>query len=158
MSEHRPANHKESAAPDEPDIDTNKTPKGETSVGYGRPPTDTRFKPGKSGNKRGRPPGRANAKGTIARVINETVPVREGDRTRKMTKLEAVLQAHTMKAIKGDGRSASILIGLVSKLGLLGESETETLAQLSEEDDAILEDYVHRHAGPTKNDSGSEEQ
>jgi hypothetical protein len=158
MSDHEPVDHKESPMPDKSDVDTSKTPKGDTGVGYGRPPIDTRFRPGKSGNRHGRPPGHANAKGTIARVINETVPVREGDKTRKMTKLEAVLQAHMMKAMKGDGRSASILIGLITRLGLLGESETETLAELSEEDDAILEDYVRRHPGSTKIDPTSEEQ
>ena len=31
-----------------------------TSVGYGRPPATTRFKPGKSGNPRGRPKGARN--------------------------------------------------------------------------------------------------
>jgi len=90
------------------------------------------------------------AKGTVARVINETVPVREGDKTRKMTKLEAIVQAHTLKAMKGDGRSASIVIGVLARMGLLGESETETLAELSEEDAAILADYVRRHPGSAK--------
>ena len=33
---------------------------GEYDVGYGRPPAHARFKPGKSGNPRGRPTGRKN--------------------------------------------------------------------------------------------------
>lgn len=147
MAEHEPVDHKESPVPGETDVDSKKTRKGEEGVGYRRPPTHTRFKPGNSGNPRGRPRGHANAKGTVARVINETVPVREGDTTRKMTKLEAMLQAHAVKAIKGDARSASVLIGLITRLGLLGEPEIETLAALSEEDDAILADYVRRHSG-----------
>ena len=106
------------------------------------------LKPGRSGNPHGRSAGRPNTKTTVERVINETVPVREGRQTRNMTKLEAMLQAHTMKAMKGDARSASIVIGLLTRMGLLGESETETLAVLSEEDDAILADYVRRHTGP----------
>jgi hypothetical protein len=146
MAEHEPVDHKESPMPGETDVDSKKTRKGEEGVGYRRPPTHTRFKSGNSGNPRGRPRGHANAKGTVERVINETVPVREGDTTRKMTKLEALVQALTMKAMKGDARSASILIGLITRLGLLGEPEIETLAALSEEDDAILADYVRRSA------------
>ena len=116
------------------------------AVGYRRPPEDTRFKPGKSGNPKGRPPGRANAKTTIARVINEKVPVREGEHTRRMTKLEAMLQSHTMKAMKGDARSAGLVIGLVTRTGLLNDQEEEILAALSDEDAAIVSDFLRRNA------------
>jgi hypothetical protein len=69
-----------------------KNRKGEYDVGYG--PAHTRFKPGESGNPHGRPVGGANAKTTMARVVNEKVSVHEGDKSRKMTKLEAMLQNH----------------------------------------------------------------
>lgn len=36
--------------------------KEEYEVGYGRPPTHTRFQPGKSGNPNGRPKGSKNTK------------------------------------------------------------------------------------------------
>jgi hypothetical protein len=111
-------------------------------VGYGRPPKHTQFRKGQSGNPKGRPQGRANAKTIVSRVINEKVTVRDGDQARAMTKLEGMLQAHLVKAIKGDARSASLVIGLVTKLGLLADVEKETFATLSEEDHAILEEYV----------------
>jgi Family of unknown function (DUF5681) len=74
-------------ADSEPDVGSKKPRKGEYAVGFGRPPAQTRFKPGQSGNPKGRP----NAKTTVARVINETIPVREGQKTRHMSKLEAML-------------------------------------------------------------------
>jgi hypothetical protein len=119
-------------------------------IGYGRPPEHTRFKKGQSGNPNGRPQGRANAKTIVARAINEKVTVREGDRARAMTKLEGMLQAHLVKAIKGDARSASLVINLVARLGLLADTENETLTALSEEDQAILDDYVRSKTGPTE--------
>jgi len=70
-------------------------------VGYRRPPKHTQFKRGQSGNPRGRPQGRANAKTIVSRAINEKVTIREGDKARDMTKLEGMLQAHLVKAIKG---------------------------------------------------------
>jgi hypothetical protein len=152
MSQHQ-ENHTTPPTPTAPKASTGKARNGQSEVGYGRPPLHTRFKAGRSGNPHGRSAGRPNTKTTVARVINETVPVREGDKTRQMTKLEAMLQAHTLKAMKGDARSASIVIGLVTRMGLLGESETETLAGLSEEDDAILADYVRRNTSSTKCDS-----
>jgi hypothetical protein len=113
-------------------------------VGYGRPPRHTQFQKGQSGNPRGRPQGRANAKTIVARAINEKVTIREGDKARDMTKLEGMLQAHLIKAIKGDARSANLVIALVARLGLLTEVEPET-STLSDEDHAILEEYVRRH-------------
>lgn len=139
--------HKARPTPRKPDASTPNAGKGGYAVGYGRPPVDKQFKSGVSANPKGRPAGRPNTKSTVVRVINETVPVRDGDKTRQMTKLEALLQAHTLKAMKGDARSASIVIGVVTKMGLLGEPETETLTALSTEDEAILADYLRRHAG-----------
>jgi hypothetical protein len=127
--------------------------KGDYEIGYGRPPARTRFKPGQSGNPSGRPAGRPNPKTTVARVINEKVSVREGQKTRNMTKLEAMVQAHALKAIKGDARSASIVIGLVARMGLLGEPEDETLAALPQEDAAIVDDFLRRIAGSDKSDA-----
>jgi hypothetical protein len=130
-----------------------KARKGEYAVGYGRPPAQTRFKPGQSGNPKGRPVGRSNAKTTVGRVINETIPVREGQKTRHMTKLEAMLQAHTVKAIKGDARSTVIILGVAKQMGLLTDAENETGAALPEEDAAILDDFLRRHSGSADGNS-----
>jgi len=54
LSKHEPVDHKSSAMPGEPDVDSNKILKDEYAVGYARPPTGTRFKPGKSGNRHGK--------------------------------------------------------------------------------------------------------
>jgi hypothetical protein len=117
------------------------------SVGYCRPLNHTQFKKGQSGNPKGRPKGHANAKTIAARVISERVMMREGDKARDMSKLEGLLQAHLVKAIKGDARSASMVIGFLARLGLLADNEPETTTTLSEEDEAILAEYVHSQAG-----------
>ena len=124
-------------------------------VGYRRPPKHTQFKKGKSGNPNGRPLGRANAKTIVSRAINEKVTIREGDNARAMTKLEGMLQAHLVKAIKGDARSASLVINLVARLGLLADTENETYAALSEEDHAILEEYVRSKIGSAERRSAT---
>src|SRR5262249_53619310 len=120
---------------------------GDYKIGYRRPPHHTRFEKGRSGNPRGRPQGHANAKTIVSRAINERVRIREGETERAMTKLEAMLQGHLVKAIKGDARSASLVINLVTRLGLLAETENKTLTALSEEDHAILDEYVRNKTG-----------
>ena len=42
-----------------------------SDVGYGRPPVETRFKKGQSGNPRGRPPNSNSVRGITARVLGE---------------------------------------------------------------------------------------
>jgi len=138
----------------EPDAGSKKKArKGEYAVGFGRPPAQMRFKPGQSGNPKGRPIGRSNAKTTMARIINETIPVREGQKIRNMTRLEAMLQAHTVKAIKGDARSTVIILGVAKQMGLLTDEENEKGAALPEEGAAILSDYVRRNSGSADGNS-----
>jgi hypothetical protein len=125
-------------------------------VGYRRPPDHTRFSKGRSGNPNGRPKSSANAKTIVSRAISEKVTIREGDKPRAVTKLEGLLQAHLIKAIKGDARSASLVIGLVAKLGLLADTENKTITALSEEDHAILDEYVRSKTGPAVSKAGNE--
>src|SRR5262249_40927871 len=49
------------------------------AVGYGRPPIETRFKKGQSGNPKGRAKGRRNVKSEIEEIAYKTVNVKDGD-------------------------------------------------------------------------------
>jgi hypothetical protein len=152
MSAHEPVDHNESPMPDETDVDSKKTSKGEHGVGYCRPPTHSRFKKGKSGNPGGRPRGQANAKTTVARVLNEKVLVREGQETRSIIKLEAMFQAHINKAIKGDPRSFGYVLAHAARMGLLAESAAEAAIPTREEDAAIINEFLRRKARPAECD------
>ncbi len=52
------------------------TPITRPDVGYGRPPTEHQFKPGKSGNRRGRPKGSKNEATLINEILNRKIEVR----------------------------------------------------------------------------------
>src|SRR5262249_18504939 len=56
--------------------------------GYGRPPEATKFKPGQSGNPRGRPKGSKNLATLTRKHLQTKVSVRENGRERRMSKLE----------------------------------------------------------------------
>lgn len=104
-----------------PDAPVDDAPLADYKVGYKRPPPETRFQPGRSGNPKGRPKGRSNHRTTVNRVMNEKVSLRQGDETRRITKFEAVLQAQANKGMKGDARSAAMVLNVMSKSGLLDE-------------------------------------
>ena len=82
-------------------------------VGYKAPPEHTRWKKGQSGNPNGRAKGQRNLKTDLAAELAEIVQVNEGGAPRRITKQRALLKALTARAIGGDGRATSLLLGLI---------------------------------------------
>jgi hypothetical protein len=95
------------------------TPPSETDkVGYGQPPKHSQFKKGQSGNPKGRPK-EVQAHMPVSRIIrhslSEEVQGQVNGKTRKMTKLEAIIEVQSAKALKGDTRAAKLVIDLGHK-------------------------------------------
>jgi hypothetical protein len=115
----------------------------EYEVGYGKPPKQNQFKPGQSGNPKGRPKGIKNLNTDIEEELNEMLLVNEAGKSQHITKQRAMIKSLFAKAIKGDTRAANVLINLI--LGLeqtrIASESTETMA---EEDLAILEAFKTR--------------
>lgn len=70
-------------------------------VGKGRPPKNTRFKKGQSGNPRGRPKSRNPSAIDVADILDRPVPARVGGRQVKMQPFEASFFQLAKKAIGG---------------------------------------------------------
>jgi hypothetical protein len=103
-------------------------------VGYGKPPVITRFKPGKSGNPKGRPKGSKNSipllseeriKKLIIEEAYRTIPIVEKGRRITIPMITAVLRAVAMNAARGNNRAAGLFTSLVSKT----EAENQKLAR-----------------------------
>ncbi len=88
-------------------------------VGYGRPPVASRFQKGRSGNPKGRPKGRKSVGKIFLDAVHRTIEVREGDRVRSMSKIEAVIEVNLNKALKGNHQSFSKLMDVAGKLGIV---------------------------------------
>ena len=71
-------------------------------VGFGKPPSRTQFKKGRSGNPKGRPKQSPNFRTMVKGVLTSPIPVRQGDKQRNVTKLEAIILQTSIKALKGD--------------------------------------------------------
>ena len=92
-------------------------------VGYGRAPVATRFKPGRSGNPKGRPKGRKNLKTELKGIVHKKITIRDGEGEQKLSLFGANLLAHAVKGAKGDARSSGLFISNAQKLGLLEEQD-----------------------------------
>lgn len=111
-------------------------------VGYARPPVHTRFKPGTSGNPKGRSKG-ARGLNTLAReLLTERVPVRTASGEKRMHRIEAVLHKTFELALKGNPRALSQILGLYASA--VPETAVPEIASPAEEltatDLAILEE------------------
>lgn len=88
-------------------------PNEEDVVGYARPPKSGQFKPGQSGNLKGRPKGPGSLHKMIAKQAAKKVVVKENGVEKKMAKLDLVIAAMFSKASKGDVAAARLLTSLV---------------------------------------------
>lgn len=97
-------------------------------VGYKKPPTATRFKKGQSGNPKGRP--RQQAPDFLAllhRILGQSIVVREGDRTRRVSRAEAIALGLVNDALKQKPGATKLLLQFLSK----ASSATTTGAVIS---------------------------
>jgi Family of unknown function (DUF5681) len=118
------------------------------AVGYGRPPIESRFQPGTSGNSRGRRKGSKNLKTLIRKAMTASISIQEGTKTRRVSKIEGVVLRQLQSALKGDDRSAMAVIKMAMQMGLLEEpasNATEDTA-LSGADERILDELLARHS------------
>jgi len=139
-------------------VDTARTKKGDAPsrgkpdrayvVGYGRPPTESRFQPGTSGNPRGRRKGSKNLKTLIRKALTASISIREGTKTRWVSKIEGVVLHQLQSALKGDDRSAMAVIKMAMQMGLLEEPASNAAEDtaLSGADERILDELLARHS------------
>lgn len=114
------------------------TPENETYVGYKNPPKHTQFKPGQSGNPKGRPKKSKNLKTEILELMDQTIIIHEGGKPKQVTGRQALLMALFAKAVKGNVAAAEKLLKLVK--GFEGPYEAED--ELDRNDLDILKRYV----------------
>lgn len=112
-------------------------------IGYRKPPRHTRFKPGQSGNPKGRPKGAKNLKTELMEELQERIAIRESGQAKTVSKQRAMLKALTAKAVQGDTRAANLVIGMVYRL-LSDEPEDSENENLSDDDLRILKSYEAR--------------
>jgi Family of unknown function (DUF5681) len=80
------------------------------NVGYGKPPQARQFRPGESGNPKGRPKGSKNTATLLRELLDRKIEMRTGDSIRKVTVREAILTRFADSALKGDRNSAAFLL------------------------------------------------
>ncbi len=125
------------------------TDENNDEVGYGKPPKETQFKKGESGNPKGRPKSAKNLKTDLVEELSERIVAREGERTVKISKQRAVIKTLLARTVKGDARAGATLLNLIFRVLDPAGDVAETAAPLNAEEREVLADIEARFLSAT---------
>ena len=108
-------------------------------VGYGKPPRDTRFKPGRSGNPRGRSNGSKNLSTLLSQALNEPVIVVENGRRRKVAKRQAIITQLVNRSAKADLKATQIVLAMLQDIERRMDPGSTEKAAVTEADQQIIQ-------------------
>lgn len=123
-------------------------------IGYRQPPKHSRFRKGRSGNPSGRPKGQPNLSTELAEELGERISVREGGKSRRVSKQRALLKALIAKGLQGDVKAMTAVLTLGARAidqdnpnnaPLIHEQEIEVLKHFLPDLMNSLEKKAKRH-------------
>jgi hypothetical protein len=124
------------------------TSENNSAGGYGKPPKERQFKPGKSGNPKGRPKGSRGLKQVVRAALDDEVNLIVGGQETRKTKREVVVLKLIQKAASGDVRAIDSILNLDQKFDIAEEAREVFLDpdKLDAEYREILEAFVAEQA------------
>ena len=124
----------------------------EYETGYGKPPKSSRFKPGQSGNRKGRPKGSKNTYNLLNEILSQKITIKENDENIKISKKAAILTQLINKGVKGDVKAIATLLPHILMADIKEEEKEAVLASLNQDDKAIIEMYMSNFDGAKEAD------
>lgn len=136
-----PIRHRQRAVPDPSAVDRRAT---DYEVGYGRPPVQTRFRPGASGNRNGRPKKATTLKAVVREMMTQKVQVRTTAGVIRISKIEALLHKVFELAIKGNLPAQRVLLNLYSTAAPEPITDTLNVNDEIDESTTYLQDLARK--------------
>lgn len=128
-------------------------------IGKGKPPKAFQFKPGQSGNPRGRPKGSLNFATDVRAMLKTPVKVAKDGKARKVSTQEASLMRLREQALTGNARALDRLLTLAAFHN--GDAFAAPVSQPSADDETlfdILAGRIRSGAIPTSNTPSQDEE
>lgn len=129
-------------------------------VGFGKPPKQSRFQPGQSGNRKGRPKGSLNYSTMIDLELEKKIEVTDHGKREKLTKFQVAIRQLLNTAAKGDAKAILTTLSFMQKAGRLEQSSVLPATAINQKDMetavSLLEFYKSHSVG--EDDGGGEAQ
>jgi len=126
-------------------------------VGYKKPPEQSRFKKGQSGNPGGRPRGTRNLMTDLSEELAEEILIKEGSRALKISKQRAFIKSLLARTLKGDTRAANTLVSMIFRLldpAKQGADEERPLSAAEQDTLAALKQRLLQEARTQEDQNG----
>ena len=114
----------------------------EYEIGYGKPPRKSQFKPGHSGNTKGRPKNSKNTYTMLNDVLEQKINIKENGRDLRISKKLAMVMQLVNKAVKGDVKAINSLLPHMLMADAKEEDKNKILASISQDDREIITNYL----------------
>ena len=105
-------------------------------VGKGKPPKKHQFRPGQSGNPKGRPKGSKNLHHVLTRILGENITVTDAGKKMVIDKFEGAIRAMVNKSFEGSPASLKLLLEVLEYNG--GSEQSPAENPFTDEDHAVL--------------------
>lgn len=118
--------------------------RGDYRIGKGRPPAQSRWKPGQSGNPNGRPKGAKNAATMAKAALSRKVVATVNGKKIKMSVADIAYRRLGDKAMSGDQKALAFLLTLAND-GDPADMKFNESTTTVQQDLEIIADYFQRH-------------
>jgi hypothetical protein len=106
-------------------ITSNNQTNEDAQVGYKHPPVNSQYPKGQSGNPRGRRKGQRNLAPVLTEILSQSVTVKQGGKSRRVSKGDALILMLMSKAQNGDGRAVKAMLYCVEKIARIDTPELQ---------------------------------
>lgn len=124
-----------------------KNKRGKYPVGYKQPPRENQFKPGQSGNPKGRPKKGTGLADILANEIQVRVPIVTNGKRKIVSVLRAIVKQNLNKAANGDIKAAALVF---NQLKETKPEQGNYLSDLVHEFRALHSRHLSKENDPTE--------
>ncbi len=124
-------------------------------VGYRKPPRQSQFKKGQSGNPKGRPKGTQNLRTDFLEELSERMTIREGSREVTLSKQRVFVKSLMSGALKGSPAAIKSVLDLAFRFAELTDEEPQDAAVLTADEREVVNLLLQRLEGAAAGDQAS---
>lgn len=116
-------------------------------VGYAKPDPEKQFKPGQSGNPKGRPKGRKNTMTLLQEILDGKMTITEKGKKMRLSRRGVILRQIINAALQGNLKASGMILPLIINDDISREEREKVIKSLNIVDEKIIKSFVDSAKG-----------